>query len=422
MKKYELSLKTLPSLDLKHHLNDLNELKDFLINFSIDIKNTRIERYIKYFQLILRDSEQEVQIEEIEKIFKHSPKNIFQHQIDYHLYILREVHELMWILKGLKVVSPLGIEKRLKTIISGKDFATLDSSTNSRNTQFELRIASYFCQFGCRVDLSTETDIIAYTQKQIYYIECKRVGNQNKLEERLSEARKQLQKRMPKKITNKDIYGCIAIDVTKVAFSHNGLTFAKTNEHSKDIIQDKLKEIRENIDIKMQNNFNNHKNLCQVWLQIHIPSLIQYPQMTATRFSSYHCTRDYLKLKQNRGFKVFKNIFETASLSGDIRENEEEKLEFKNSFTLPKGTLISLDEDLLKEYARTGNIKSKINHDKIIGSIEVETTLYEFHFFELISIIKEITKKEFTSFDNELDTIRVTLLAKMYLARYPYKE
>ena len=309
MKKYELSLKTLPSLDLKHHLNDLNELKDFLINFSIDIKNTRIERYIKYFQLILRDSEQEVQIEEIEKIFKHSPKNIFQHQIDYHLYILREVHELMWILKGLKVVSPLGIEKRLKTIISGKDFATLDSSTNSRNTQFELRIASYFCQFGCRVDLSTETDIIAYTQKQIYYIECKRVGNQNKLEERLSEARKQLQKRMPKKITNKDIYGCIAIDVTKVAFSHNGLTFAKTNEHSKDIIQDKLKEIRENIDIKMQNNFNNHKNLCQVWLQIHIPSLIQYPQMTATRFSSYHCTRDYLKLKQNRGFKVFKNIF-----------------------------------------------------------------------------------------------------------------
>jgi hypothetical protein len=101
------------------------------------------------------------------------------------LYVLREAHELMRILRGLKVHVPSGIDEKLRVIVGGRDFAALDSDSNSRNTLFELRISSYFCQSGCDVDLSTDTDIIALSDDQAFYLECKRVGNDNQLAKRL---------------------------------------------------------------------------------------------------------------------------------------------------------------------------------------------------------------------------------------------
>lgn len=118
-----------------------------------------------------------------------------------------------------------------------------DADSKSRNTQFELRIASYFCQAGCDVDLSTETDVISLSDDVAFYLECKRVGSTHQLAKRPSEAKNQLRRRIPRKNGTRVIYGCVAVDVTKCAFAHNGLTFAVTNEHSRDVIQKKLMEI-----------------------------------------------------------------------------------------------------------------------------------------------------------------------------------
>ena len=127
-------------------------------------------------------------------MFKNSTDGPFKSSNDWYLYTLREVHELMWILKGLKKHIPKGIDEKLGIIVSGRDFAALDSNSLSRNTQFELRIASYFCQAGCYVDLSGKTDIVAFNKKHAFYTECKRVGSSQQLEGRLSYAKEQLNK------------------------------------------------------------------------------------------------------------------------------------------------------------------------------------------------------------------------------------
>lgn len=86
--------------------------------------------------------------------------------------------------------------------------------------------------------------------------------------------------RIPKRIDGKPVYGFIAVDVTKVAFSHNGLTFAVNPEHSKDIIQDKIRLIERGV--TRNRIFDNCRNILDCWLQIHMPSLIVNPPTVVT--------------------------------------------------------------------------------------------------------------------------------------------
>jgi Holliday junction resolvase len=156
--------------------------------------------------------------------------------------VLREVYEIMWILKGLKKHLPKGVEEKLKQVMGGRDFAALDKDSSSRNTQFELRIASYFCQTGYSVDMSNLTDIVATHDLTTYFVECKRVTSSGALNKRLKEAKKQLKTRLTRFTLVPREFGVIAIDVTKVAFKFNGLTLGLTADHTRDVIQDQLKK------------------------------------------------------------------------------------------------------------------------------------------------------------------------------------
>ncbi|MDP2224188.1 hypothetical protein [Nitrosomonas sp.] len=327
-KSYQLPIETMPALELSHHLEDLVVFKNFLEERGIQTTNTRIERYIEYLRQAVGDG-----LIDAATIFKNSTEGPFQHSTDWMLYVLREVHELMWILKGVKAQVPLGVDEKLRVIVGGSDFAALDADSRSRNTQFELRIASYFCQAGCEVDLSTETDVIALSDDEAFYLECKRVGSVNQLEKRLSEAKKQLSRRMPRKDGKRVTYGCVAVDVTKCAFVHNGLTFAVTNEHSRDVIQEKLIGIA-NVSQRLP-LFRDCRNLASYWFQIHIPSLILQPPITVTRFSSYHIFRDGMNRKDRRATRAFCDIFESVS-QGDKRETPPKPLTPRKTFTVSR--------------------------------------------------------------------------------------
>lgn len=307
--KYTPALSELiPSVSLTSYLHDLYEFRNFVEKLGIPTDNTRIERYIAYLQGALGK-----EVIDESKVFKNSNNGPFHQPLDWLLYVLREIHELIWIMKGLNH-PPNGLNEKLEKVVGGRDFAALDTDTLSRNTQFELRIASYFCQAGCEVDLSTLTDVIALTEKQAFYIECKRIGSQSQLSRRLSEAKKQLKRRMPIKVNGRNTMGCIAVDVTKVAFSHNGLTFATNNDHSRNIIQNKLIEITSSLD--QLHLFNNCKNIFNYWFQVHIPTLILNPRTVATRFSSYQYVRKNLGRKMRRGAREFFSIFKSASQKG----------------------------------------------------------------------------------------------------------
>jgi hypothetical protein len=327
-RSYPVPTHSIPRLQLSAHIADLVELQSFLESRGISTGNTRIDRYRKYLeQATSSDPINEAQI------FKSISNARFQSDLDWKLYVLREVHELMWILKGLKVHIPKGVDDKLRKIVSGSDFAALDINTESRNTQFELRIASYFCQAGCEVDVSTETDVIATTPKHAFYLECKRIAGSNNFRRNLIKARDQLIERMPSRHGNKKTYGFIAADVTKVAFIHNGLTFGLTNEHARDIVQEKLLRIGDSTeDISL---FSGCRNLLYCWLQIHIPSLIVHPPTTATRFSSFGIQASNLNRRSRQALGVFGTIITTAGKVPDAREIPSEKLIRRKSVRLP---------------------------------------------------------------------------------------
>ncbi len=403
----------MPALELSHHHEDLVTFQNFLEERGIQTTNTRIERYIEYLRQAVGES-----LIDATTIFKNSSEGPFQHSTDWLLYILREVHELMWILKGVKVRVPLGVDEKLRVIVGGSDFAALDADSKSRNAQFELRIASYFCQAGCEVDLSSETDVIALSDDEAFYLECKRVGSANQLAKRLSEAKKQLSRRMPRKNGKRVTYGCIAADVTKCAFTHNGLTFAVTNEHSRDVIQEKLIGIA-NVSQRLT-LFRDCPNLSSYWFQIHIPSLIFQPPMTVTRFSSYHIFRDGMSRKDRRATRSFCEIFESVS-QGDKRETPPTPLTPRKSFTFPAGTTFSLDEGLLLEFMENGEVKRRdINEE--VATLTINDKEHIFRFFEFSMALAGVTEGMRKVMARDPDRARLELVVRMYTQRFRYEE
>ena len=363
---YQMPTQSLPGLKWSDHIADLVELSDFLGSRDIQTKNTRIERYIQYLtELIAKGTKNE------SLVFKNSADARFKSSFDWLLYVLREIHELMWILKGLKAHIPAGLDGKLSVLVSGSDFAALDSNTHSRNVQFELRIASYFCQADCKVDLTTETDIIALSEEYAFFVECKRVASMSQLQRRLAEAAKQLHRRMPRNQDGRIAYGCIAADVTKVAFTHNGLTFAQTNEHSRDVIQKKLNSIASST-MKMP-LFSAGQNILQYWLQIHIPSLIIHPPTTITRFSS--CSIHNPKI-EGKGWSALKMLHDISEIGNkrDEREVPPRTLTLRTGLTLPKGTGFRIvDEEVLRELLESGQVtgRKKDLVSRIYGQILV---------------------------------------------------
>lgn len=420
--QYSLPEETLPGLESSFHLDDLIQFDKLLNERGISTKNTRIERYIKYFQLrVSKNSQDLLDYGKVLKIFKNSKDCPSQDSLDMYLYILREVHELMWIYKGLIVHIPKGIDFKLKTIVKGRDFAALDSDSISRDTQFELRIASYFCQTGCIVDVSTETDVIAYTKNEVYYLECKRVGSKQQLTTRINEAKKQLQRRMPKKINARTMFGCVAIDITKVAFNHNGLTWGMTPEHSRDILRGKLIEITYNTAIGSLFDTEKEKNICNFWFQIHIPALTRYPYAALTRFSSLHIDNGALTQKQNRAFNTFKNIFETASHELDPRMEKPKQLKLKQRIELPAGTTYTIDDEILQAFCKSGELIAKDKY-KIIGSLTFDGNKHEFNYEDFVFMFNNMDNSTKEYFRKDIDQARLGLLLEMYKWRFPYED
>lgn len=403
---YKLPLETMPGLELSHHISDLIEFKDFLENRGIKTSNTRIVRYIEFLRNYVEKNQKAPG-----KIFKNSDVGLLSSNMDWLLYVLREAHELMWILKGLKTSIPMGLEQKLRDVIGGRDFAALDSDSRSRDTQFELRIASYFCQAGCYVDMSTKTDVIALTDKHVFAIECKRIASESQLSKRISEAKRQLRQWAPKNGGSRVAAALVAVDVTKLAFPHNGMTMGVTNEHSRDVIQKKLAEIARNVE-KLP-LFDNCREIQNLWLQIHMPSLILQPPSVSTRFSSCHVHRERTNRKQRRAKESFFRIFEACS-KGDHRETSAEPLTLRDSYKFQAGTTFMVEEKLLTEI-RSGHALVPENRFEEVASITIHDKEHKFTYQDVMLVPPGVLKSDPAH-------IAFNLVAHMYMNRFPYKE
>ena len=303
--KYAVPHDQLPHIDHSEHIDDMRELRQWMKDVGINVKVTRIDRYVRYLEQMNLIPE-----EDGSGIFNDPPVHPFKSALDRYMYVLREVHELMWIFNGFRHNPPKGFEKKFTEIAKGSDFAALDRDSTSRNTQFELRIASYFCRNSYSVDISTETDIVATSPHETFFVECKRLSSQKQVDRRKKEAASQLQGRLPPSRLGSKCYGIAAFDVTKLAFEHNGLTWGVTADHSRDVIRDKISEIGSRINFA--NPVLKSKNNLLVWLQIHIPTLILEPPQPATRFTSLFIVNPRNRGGRARAFDRLRSVLETA--------------------------------------------------------------------------------------------------------------
>ena len=291
-----------PGLTLTEHLERIENLEKWLAAKGINVSVTRIQEYKNIINSFPEENE-----------FNPSENDEDHKKFDELLYTYRELHELMWIQKGLEIYEPIGIDEKIKLVIGGKAFARDDKDTSARNIQLELRIASYFLQKGHKVDLSSDTDINVNISNIDFHIECKRLYSEGKIRKRIKEASKQLDKRLKKKKLLEKKVGIAVFDVTKIAYPHQGLTWGVCDDHCRDIIQEKLIEIENNFDFTTP--FVKNKNIIGVWMQIHIPSLNLSTKQPTTRFSS-----DFIIMPNNSGFRakafeMFKDIYEVPATS-----------------------------------------------------------------------------------------------------------
>jgi len=411
---YSLPTESNPRLDYSFRLADLIEFKRFLESHGVATQNTRIERYIQYFEQVVAGME----VVEV-SIFKNSQDERFKSKTDWLLYALREVDELMWILKGFKTHVPNGLAGRLKDLVSGSDFAALDTNSRARNVEFELRIASYFCQAGYQVDLSTTTDIIAFNDDFAFFIECKRVASASQIKQRLADAVKQLGSRMPRKHLNRHTYGYVALDVTKAAYSHNGLIWGVTDEHSKDVNQNKLKFIAGQIDHDV--NSYAAKGLLKCWLQIHISCLIANPPAVTSRISSYYIENFHIGGHAIAALQSLRYVDAVSKNVPDERIRPPKKLIIRKGLKLPAGTTFRpIDVKIIKQLFDTGKVEG-IQDNEVIAELEFHGTKHQFFLSDLLYFWGMANSTDKENMRSDETKFRLEIIIKMFMLRYPYE-
>lgn len=412
---YPLPTELPPQHTLDALLRRLVRFEELCTSHRVDVRNTRVARYRRWLE------RPEPWGDELDRgVFIDPPGHPIQHNLDRLLYVLREVHELTWIGEGLREAETTGLASKLRLVVRGADFAALDRNTESRNTQFELRIASYLGRSGYQLDFGSLTDIIATRDRTSYFIECKRIASPAQLAKRIKEGLDQIEGRMPKSTLSKSSYGVVAVDVTKVAFSHNGLVMGVTLDHCRDIIQAKLKAISS--EVLGHRPGLNGRGVIGTWLQIHIPALSQQPPLPTTRFSSIFVAGRNPSMRTRKAEKRFL----AATLASDRTEPDETRspaLVPRRGLQIPEGAVCSFDEELLQELVRSGALPSR-NDEHIVFSIRppdaADDSFEDYTFFELRWVFEALPDAERAWFASSRDNAVRLLLGPLIMRRHPY--
>ncbi len=126
-----------------------------------------------------------------------------------------ELFELNRVYKALMQVDSQSYLDTLKRISQGQPFRHVAENDPGRDYLFEMSIASRLLNAGHEVDLNQIADIVAQVNGRKVYIEAKRIKSAAKLASRVSEANKQLKKRLAQDSSSTS-RGIVAVNITDV--------------------------------------------------------------------------------------------------------------------------------------------------------------------------------------------------------------
>ena len=138
--------------------------------------------------------------------------------------IQREIFELVWIYQNYLDEKSESLKKHVKKTLKGVMAVNIEKvkDHSPRNFLFELRVAAYFKKYGFDINLDTDCDLIATKNKDRFYIECKRLNSSDKIEKRIKEAERQLNKRFNSIDEKYNNYGLIWIDLSFILTNYSG--------------------------------------------------------------------------------------------------------------------------------------------------------------------------------------------------------
>lgn len=126
-----------------------------------------------------------------------------------------ELYELNRVRTTLLKVDSQSYLDTLKRISQGQPFRHHAESDPGRDYLFEMSIASRLLNAGHEVDLNQIADVVAQVNGRRIYIEAKRIKSSGKLASRVSEANKQLKKRLAQDSSSTS-RGIVAVNITDV--------------------------------------------------------------------------------------------------------------------------------------------------------------------------------------------------------------
>ena len=324
--------------------------------------DSSLSRIAKYKEVLSR---QPTELEDYYFIFKNCDRKRFRSSQDFALYMMHEVRELQFIARGLKTGLISGYESKLRKIFKGNDFATDDSNKEFRNTQFELKIATYFASNEYAVDLSQTTDIVAKKGRTTFFAECKRVSSEKTLITRVSEAEKQLSKRLPKQGFFKRFYGLVFCDVSQL-IAPKGLLFGSVVEEIAEIVRIRIDALLTDVDNSIGNKFSGQKLL----LSFHcgVPSIFMFPPTMHTFSTHRQLIAKKASFRELFAIRETFQILVAPIVNIDPRSVQRPQIKLPETYLIPEGTKFSIDDWILEHYLE-GKFSYKNDIDEILAFI-----------------------------------------------------
>lgn len=144
-----------------------------------------------------------------------------------------ELYELIRVRTALLQVDSQGYLDTLKRISQGQPFRHIADNDPGRDYLFEMSIAARLLNAGHEVDLNQIADIVAQVNGRKVYVEAKRIKSRSKVASRVSEANKQLKKRLAqdKSSTSR---GIVAVNITDVISPNCETVLVQSESHLRD--------------------------------------------------------------------------------------------------------------------------------------------------------------------------------------------
>ncbi len=198
----------------------LDKMCQWLEDIGIDYSRTRVRKYQELFSCLARH-------QLMNDLDGFSQKYSFPEFVNAG----HEVAELERIYSGLNSQNDTELTVHLKKAIKGHELYVLDREDRSgRDFSFELVIAAKFTRCGYHIDFGNDADVRTEIEGNPFYVECKRLKSNQKIQKRIKHGLKQLHKRYGKSNSPEKARGILALSIGKVVNPGFGILEADSQQ------------------------------------------------------------------------------------------------------------------------------------------------------------------------------------------------